>query len=328
MKQTLLSLLAVIALGITATSCSNEMEEMKEETVQVTFQAELPKVLVTRAGGEEEGNESEGSENTTPSNPYADFKVICAVFEGTDQTGYTEVRNLRQYATEAEGGTLSYTPRLVKGRSYKIVFWASKPGSYNVSNTEGDLTSISRSEGSSLPESAFDAFTFSVPFSGVFDVATPIAAPLSRPFAKINIGVTETDLNGVINGFGQTPTTMVIRVDGASPSYNALTGEKTGGDVVTYTHSVLNGTLDEYKHLSECFVLADSNVSVTYTIEDQSGSTICTGTIADVPAQPNYNTNIVGGLMTGTVSYNITFDPAFEVDSDMDLDEEENESNE
>ena len=66
--------------------------------------------------------------------------------------------------------------------------------------------------------------------------------------------------------------------------------------------------------------MADSNVSVSYVIKDQNEKDICSGTITDVPAQSNYNTNIVGGLMTGTVSYSITFNSAFGGDNSKEID--------
>lgn len=315
MKQTVLSLLAVISLLFTASSCSNDVEGMEEETVQVTFCAELPQALTTRADNEENSEESE--ETTSTTSPYDDYTVECAVFEKVNESTYEEVTNLRQSVKKGENGW-SYSPRLVKGRSYRIVFWASKEGAYDVTSMEA----ISRNSNTSMSaEADYDAFTSAVDFSGSFNEATPIAVSLSRPFAKINIGVTEEDWNGVVNGFKQTPTTIEVTVDDAYPIYNALTGSYSGNGGVTYTYSVSKEKkLGNYIQLSECYVLANSNVSVSYVIKDQSEKDICSGTITDVPAQSNYNTNIVGGLMTGTVSYSITFNSAFGGDNSKEID--------
>ena len=84
MKQTVLSLLAVISLLFTASSCSNDVEGMEEETVQVTFCAELPQALTTRADNEENSEESE--ETTSTTSPYDDYTGECAVIEKVDES--------------------------------------------------------------------------------------------------------------------------------------------------------------------------------------------------------------------------------------------------
>ena len=49
-----------------------------------------------------------------------------------------------------------------------------------------------------------------------------------------------------------------------------------------------------------------------YTIYDQNNEVIREDvTIQNIPLENNYRTNVVGGLLTGTITYTITFEKDF-----------------
>lgn len=74
---------------------------VSEESVQVSFSTELPKRIGTRAGT--------GDLNVN--------KVVCAVFEDGE-----EISTLREVITIQEGEDIVFAPRLIKGRTYDVVF--------------------------------------------------------------------------------------------------------------------------------------------------------------------------------------------------------------
>ena len=151
-------------------SCSNEDMAITEETVEVNFCAELPQRMGTRA-----------------TSTLSVDKVYCAVFEND-----TEITTLREVITIENGSDIVFSPRLIKGRTYDVVFWAAKEGSYNVE----DMTSITRNSNANVDEENFDAFTAhtSVTVNNSTQT-TPIT--LTRPLAQLNMGVTQEDWNGV-----------------------------------------------------------------------------------------------------------------------------------
>ena len=65
-----------------------------------------------------------------------------------------------------------------------------------------------------------------------------------------------------------------------------------------------------------CYVLPDAqkeNFDITFSINDQNGDAIRSNVaINAVPLQANYKTNVVGGLLTGVVTYNITLQTEYD----------------
>ena len=263
---------------------------VNEESVQVSFSTELPKRIGTRAG-------------TTDLNVN---KVVCAVFEDGE-----EIITLREVITIQEGEDIVFAPRLIKGRTYDVVFWAMKDNNYDVA----DMTAITRISGTTATENDFDAFTESVEIEVSGSKSETVT--LKRPLAQLNLGVTSEDWNAVasVETFGMTPTKMVIKLTGKD-TFNALAGAITGEEKeLTYTLDVSGEDLvageNTYKSIAMCYIYPDAgqeNIDITYTIYDQNNEDV---TIQNIPLENNYRTNVVGGLLTGTITYTITFEKDF-----------------
>lgn len=284
----------LLAMPLLFASCSKDEKMASEETVQVSFSTELPKRIGTRAG-------------TTDLNVN---KVVCAVFEDGE-----EISTLREVITIQEGEDIVFAPRLIKGRTYDVVFWAMKDKNYNVN----DMTAITRASETTAAESDFDAFTESVEVEVTGSKSETVT--LKRPLAQLNLGVTLDDWNAVASEetFGMKPTKMIITLTGKD-TFNALTGATTGEDKeVTYTLDVSGEDLvagdETYKSIAMCYVYPDAgqeNIDITYTIYDQDNDVIREDvTIQNIPLENNYRTNVVGGLLTGTITYTITFEKDF-----------------
>lgn len=285
----------LLAIPLLFTSCSNDDLAPSEESVQVSFCAEISNQLGTRA-----------------SSTLSVDKVYCAVFENN-----VEIPTLRQAIDIVDGEPIVFAPRLIKGRSYDIVFWASKADSYNVS----DMTAITRN--TSIPEADFDAFTATTPITVEGNYSTSIT--LKRPIAQLNMGVTPEDWDGVANPntFNMTPTTIILKIDGKD-TFNALTGNAVGTDSeITYVLDVSGAEFtckgNTYKSIAMCYILSESTKetkNIKYSIYAQNGTIRENVDIIHVPLQQNYKTNVVGGLLTGTISYTIGFDDDFLTDDD------------
>ena len=168
-------------------------------------------------------------------------------------------------------------------------------------------------------ESEFDAFTESVEVEVTGSKSETVT--LRRPLAQLNLGVTQDDWDAVASEktFAMTPTKMVITLTGKD-TFNALTGSAIGEDKeVTYTLDVSGEDLVAgevtYKSIAMCYVYPDAgqeNIDITYTIYDQYDNVIREDvTIQNIPLENNYRTNVVGGLLTGTITYTITFEKDF-----------------
>lgn len=287
-------LMTLIALPMLMMSCNDEMA-LSEETVEVSFEAEIPAFVGTRAGDGLTVN-----------------KLVCAVFEKNGP----EIKEIKGHRTTLDVNSASgitYSPRLVKGRTYQVVFWAMRDDNYNVTN----MARITRATGSA--EADYDAFTATVETK--VDNSTSVTVALTRPLAQLNMGVTPEDWDGVasVSTFNMTPTNITISLTGKD-TFNALTGLATGEDKSISYNLPVSGrefTVDEkiYKNIAMCYVLPDAqkeNFDITYSIYDRNSKAIRSDVeINAVPLQANYKTNVVGGLLTGTVTYNVSIEQDF-----------------
>lgn len=268
-------------------SCSKVEGTDAAEEVVVNLCPEIPGMMATRAAEELTVN-----------------KLVCAVLDENQEIVVSETKDI----TDPED--IHFSPRLIKGRTYDVVFWAMKEGSYNVDN----LSQIYRVRVEGKPEVDYDAFTatrkITVESSETIDVT------LTRPLAQLNIGVTEDDWNAVV-ALGQTPASTSISYE-SYDAFNALTGGLTRNyGSITRTAPAL-GTFDvgstTYMSLGSFYVFVDGTTEkrlsdIEFTIKDGSVSEKVIRSnvqIVNVPIQRNYKTNIVGGLLTGTITYNIS----------------------
>lgn len=288
----------LFALPLFIASCSSDEVAISEETVEVTFRAAVPCDMPTRAG-------------------VADLnvdKVVCVVYEGND-----EVTTMREVKSIAADGSISFSPRLIRGHAYDVVFWAMKEGAYNVTN----MQAITRNPG--LDEVYYDAFTATTQIVVESSHSTQNIT-LSRPLAKLNLGVTPDDWNGVAdaNTFGMTPTTITLKVEGKE-TFNALIGMATGSSTTLTYNLTVSGEVftcegNDYKNIAMCYVPAEAAKGVTnltFSLYDQDGDAIRQDApIINVPLQRNYVTHVVGGLLTGVITYQIAFENNGEYDGE------------
>lgn len=283
----------LLAMPLLFTSCNEDEVVASDETVQVSFSTQLPNQITARSASELNVN-----------------KVVCAVFENGE-----EISTLREVIEIQEGKDIVYAPRLIRGCTYDVVFWAMKDDNYNVD----DMTTIVRNDNSEDDESYFDAFTESLEIEVTGSKYETVT--LKRPLAQLNLGVTADDWNAVASEetFGMTPTKMFLTMTGKN-AFNALTGVAVGEDKeFTYTLNITGADLQvegvTYKSIAMCYVFPDAgkeNVDITFTIYDQNNKVIRENTaIQNVPLEANYCTNVVGTMLTGTIEYTINFDDKF-----------------
>lgn len=277
----------LIALPMLFASCSQEEEILGNESVEMSFKAEIPADVASRA-----------SNNGT----MVVNKVVCAVFEDG-----VELPLLRKVIDIVDSQDIVYAPTLIKGRTYDVVFWAMKDNCYNVV----DLKAITRNTSASTYEPDFDAFTKSVEVTVTSSASQGIT--LVRPFAQLNIGITNEEWDSLDDNFNITPSTTSLSVYTKS-AFNALAGSATGNEStinysLTATGNDLTAGSVTYKQIATCFILPDAgqeNITLTFTVNDQYGNAIRENIeLLNIPFESNYRTNIVGGLLTGTISYTI-----------------------
>ena len=168
--------------------------------------------------------------------------------------------------------------------------------------------------------------------------STSVDVELKRPFAQINVGVTQADWAAAVSS-GITMEKSSVLIKKAATSLNLVTGAASQPTEVSYTLAAipaedlkvdLNGdkNIDEdeiYKWLSMSYILVadeseDGSRKATlegleFVFQPQTGNSITLSNgLTNVPVQRNFRTNILGKLLTGDVEFNISVNPIYEDD--------------
>ena len=231
------------------------------------------------------------------------------------------------------GLTENVTITLAKGQQYTVAFWAQNPNctaytTTDLKNVTIDYAGLNNDE---TRDAFFKAETFTVTGNTEIDVV------LKRPFAQINVGVYQTDWDAAVASEIEIEKSKVT-IEKAATSINLLTGEVTGEETVEYGFATIpaqfdtpetldvdldkDGTKEKYVYLSMSYILANDATTgyakatledLDFTFAPKSGNNInFSEGLNAVPVQRNWRTNIIGKILTGDVTFNITIDPIYD----------------
>ena len=298
-----------------ATSCSNEdtFVSLNNES-QVTFSLNLEDAMSTRAISDGTGIN----------------KLIYAVF---DHEG-----NRVAESDAAASFPFDKTFSLIKGEEYTAVFWAQNRDC-NAYSISADYKTISVNYAGALNnDETRDAFFKAEKFTVVDDVNIKVV--LKRPFAQLNMGVTEEDwLNAKNVGFEVARSSVEIRQ--AATTLNLVDGSVGGAEDVIFAVNEIpadgeklkvdldcDGVAEVYKYISMCYFLANDNVDgasqttldgLKFVLSNADGSKTfeVQDGLANAPVQRNYRTNIVsfgvgGSILTDQIDVKVTLDPLYD----------------
>lgn len=254
-------------------------------------------------------------------------KLVCAVYEKTGEDTYTFIKQ-EEGEQQTTGATdFIYEPVLLKGHSYKVVFWAmGQDAGYTVND---GLTNITFPTSIAANADNMDVFTgHSADATAGED--QPQTVTLSRPFGQLNFATTADDIASVKSlvkaADDATLTTSVEVSAGVMTAYNALTKEGTySAEAITFTTAAIpteNITVGGtgYEWLSTNFLMTNQTVTCTLKlfVNEKEANSL---TVNQVPVKANTRTNIYGRLMTGEIKYDVTLDKGFTTpDTDIDPD--------
>lgn len=254
-------------------------------------------------------------------------QLLCAVYEKTGENTYTFVKQ-EEGTQQTEGAAdFIYEPVLLKGHTYKVVFWAmDKDAGYNVNN---ELTDIKFPTAISANADNMDVFTgHSV--DATAGSAQPQTVKLTRPFGQLNFATTAEDLASVRELLSATDevklTTSVEVSAGVMTAYDAFNqnGTYSTGSITFTTAAIPTEKITvadtEYEWLSTNFLMTNQTVTCTLKlfVNEKEANSL---TVNQVPVKANTRTNIYGRLMTGVIKYNVSLDKGFTTpDTDIDPD--------
>lgn len=257
--------------------------------------------------------------------------LIYAVFDANG----TRIEGIKQVSKDVTFPTTE-TITLAKGQTYKIAFWAqdSDCDAYTVSN---DMVVKINYERVLSNDETRDAFFKTVEVTVTGDAELDVE--LTRPFAQLNVGIYESDWTaGEAAGIVISTSKAVVKQ--AARTLNLLDG--TVADPVDVTFDFANiptdalsvdlngdGTPETYKYLSMNYILPNDETTgdasttlsdLEFTFHPATGNDITlTQGLDAVPVQRNWRTNIIGQILSGDLSLNISIDPGFNGDNNHEI---------
>lgn len=322
-KKLFLGMFAAAGM-LLATSCSNDELDMVQSgnEAQVTFSLAAEGGIATRAISDGTGAK----------------KLVYAVYNANGELiktiANTDVNGqIVDNSAFDNGLTENVTITLAKGQQYTVAFWAQNPNctaytTTDLKNVTIDYAGLNNDE---TRDAFFKAETFTVTGNTEIDVV------LERPFAQINVGVYQTDWDAAVASEIEIEKSKVT-IEKAATSINLLTGEVTGEETVEYGFATIpaqfdtpetldvdldkDGTKEKYVYLSMSYILANDATTgyakatledLDFTFAPKSGNNInFSEGLNAVPVQRNWRTNIIGKILTGDVTFNITIDPIYD----------------
>ena len=307
-----------------ATSCSNDELDVVQSgnEAQVTFSLAAEGGIATRAISDGTGAK----------------KLVYAVYNASGELietiANTDVNGqIVDNSAFDNGLTENVTITLAKGQQYTVAFWAQNPNctaytTTDLKNVTIDYAGLNNDE---TRDAFFKAETFTVTGNTEIDVV------LKRPFAQINVGVYQTDWDAA-KASGIEIEKSKVTIENAATSINLLTGEVGGEQTVEYGFDIIpaqfatpeildvdldkDGTKENYVYLSMSYILANDETTgyaktaledLDFTFAPISGNNInFSEGLKAVPVQRNWRTNIIGKILTGDVTFNITIDPIYD----------------
>ena len=318
MKNIFKTLAAVALIAMTA-SCSKDgaiAPAVDGEEVNATFSVQLPGGIVGRAT------------NDGTMAKYLNYAVYEA---GNANERGVLLGQLTTEDVEIQGGAWSVSIPLVADQSYDIVFWAqaeNAPYTFDWANKQVNMNYTNGEAGSNESRDAFFAVVDNLEIKG----ATQKDVTLKRPFAQLNIGLTEGQIDAAKDaGFqlqyvtvnakanstfnfsqnegvaeGETPVefapalyTLPVRVVGGVEDHKIVVNENTY-DWVSFNYLLTNAELIDVE-----VVFAENEVAA-------NGKQINLPEFTNVPIERNHRTNIVGDLLTDPANFNVTINPNFD----------------
>ena len=322
-KKLFLGMFAAAGM-LLATSCSNDELDVVQSgnEAQVTFSLAAEGGIATRAI-----SDGTGAKKLVYAVYNADGELIKTI-ANTDVNG-----QIVDNSAFDSGLTEKVTITLAKGQQYTVAFWAQNPNctaytTTDLKNVTIDYDGLNNDE---TRDAFFKAETFTVTGNADIDVV------LKRPFAQINVGVTEDDWNAAVAS-GIEIEKSKVTIEKAATSINLLTGQVGGEQTVEYGFDIIpaqfatpetlnvdlnmDGTKESYVYLSMSYILANDETTgyakatlddLDFTFAPKSGNNInFSEGLNAVPVQRNWRTNIIGKILTGDVTFNISIDPIYD----------------
>ena len=311
MKKIFKTLSASILMALALTACQKEEFGGNEAEGIYTFEVSADNIATKAA--------IDGDGNGTAVN-----RFIMEVYLANPTELVLLDRQVKAPTADSPKST-SFNLTLIKDQEYKVLFWADK-GDDSMGDlyykTTDNLQNVSFLNAARQGNNdALDAFSkMEVITREESKVGFSKSVKLTRPFGQVNFITTDIPaIRALSGGSAFLPTDVKVSYTTCT-GFNVLTQTGTGSETIEYTAPVYS-TMDPATNPAKYTLSMDYMLTATSDRETRNlvkltalanGYELTTVEVANYPVQRNYRTNIIGKILTGDVTFNITIDPIFD----------------
>ena len=312
MNKIFKTLSASILMALALTACQKEEFRGNESEGIYTFEVSADNIA-TKATIDRDGNGT------------AVNRFIMEVYLAKTTGELVLLDRQVKAPTAASPKSTSFNLTLIKDQEYKVLFWADK-GTDAMEDlyykTTDNLQNVSFLNAARIGNNdALDAFSkMEVITRKESKAGFTKSVQLTRPFGQVNFITTDIPAIYNLSGGSQFLPTDVKVSYTTYTGFNVLTQTGTGSEDIEYTAHVYSTTdpaTDPAKYtLSMDYMLTATSDRETRNLVKltalANGYELTTVEVANYPVQRNYRTNIIGKILTGDVTFNITIDPIYD----------------
>ena len=311
MKKIFKTLSASVLMALALTACQKEEFGGNEAEGIYTFEVSADNIA-TKAAIDRDGNGT------------AVNRFIMEVYLAKPTELVLLDRQVKAPTADSPKST-SFNLTLIKDQEYKVLFWADK-GDDSMGDlyykTTDNLQNVSFLNAARKGNNdALDAFSkMEVITRAESKAGFSKSVQLTRPFGQVNFITTDIPAINNLSGGSQFLPTHVKVSYTTCTGFNVLTQTGTGSEDIEYTapvYSAMDPATNPAKYtLSMDYMLTATSDRETRNLVKltalANGYELTTVEVANYPVQRNYRTNIIGKILTGDVTFNITIDPIYD----------------
>ena len=312
MKKIFKTLSASVLMALALTACQKEEFGGNEAEGIYTFEVSADNIA-TKAAIDRDGNGTDVN------------RFIMEVYLAKTTGELVLLDRQVKAPTAASPKSTSFNLTLIKDQEYKVLFWADK-GTDAMEDlyykTTDNLQNVSFLNAARIGNNdALDAFSkMEVITREESKAGFSKSVKLTRPFGQVNFITTDIPaINALTGGSAFLPTDVKVSYVTCT-GFNVLTQTGTGSEAIEYTapvYSAMDPATNPAKYtLSMDYMLTATSDRETRNLVKltalANGYELTTVEVANCPVQRNYRTNIIGKILTGDVTFNITIDPIYD----------------
>ena len=312
MKKIFKTLSASVLMALALTACQKEEFGGNEAEGIYTFEVSADNIA-TKAAIDRDGNGTDVN------------RFIMEVYLAKTTGELVLLDRQVKAPTAASPKSTSFNLTLIKDQEYKVLFWADKGtdamGDLYYKTTD-NLQNVSFLNAARKGNNdALDAFSkMEVITREESKAGFSKSVQLTRPFGQVNFITTDIPAIRALSGGSDFLPTDVRVSYTTCTGFNVLTQTGTGSQAIEYTapvYSAMDPATNPAKYtLSMDYMLTATSDRETRNLVKltalANGYELTTVEVANYPVQRNYRTNIIGKILTGDVTFNITIDPIYD----------------